>query len=178
MTSSTKTKNDALIALRKAVAKGGSVYCHAETIHDRSSYSDEMTFNFSIERKGLTTKGFTLPGICRNGHDDKTQEMESAIDGDKYMKYVGVYRPLRGFFSLNGYNDLVGCLEAIPDDAEVKVEVYLDAGTNEICVRAGLHCDHVYLKAKWTRGKRLIERCFLLKSSTGLHNSARFGGGR
>ena len=176
-TTTPRPKNAALIALRTAVAKGGSVYCHADAVHDRPSYSDDMVFNFSIERNGITTKGFLLPGRCRNGHDDTTREVKDSL-GNAYIQYAGVYRPTQGFFSLNGCNDFIAVLESFPDDAAVSVEVYLDAGSNELCVRAGLHCDHVYVKGTWTRGRRVIERCHLVKASTGQHNSARFGSPR
>lgn len=174
MTTAPRTKNTALIALRAAVAIGGSVYCHADAIHDRPGYSDDMSFNFSIERNGITTKGFILPGRCRNGHDSTTREVTDSL-GNVYMQYAGVYRPQQGFFSLNGYDDLLSVLEAFPDDAAVSVEVYLDADSNELCVRAGLHCDEVFIKGTWTRGKHIIERTFLVKSSVCAHNSARFG---
>lgn len=172
------TKNESLINLRPALRKGGRAYCHAEALPGRESYSDAAEFNFSVEKGKLMTTGYKLPGIIRNGHDDVVRMVKPSDDGSEYPVYDGVYRPLQGFFQCSYSDTLSSALESLPDDAAVSIEVYLDAGTNELCVERRLHVDHIYLHAKWYRGKKEHKRTFLLQSSTGLHNSARFGSAR
>lgn len=174
--------NPALVNLRKHLAQGGRAYCHAEA-GNRDRYSDSMEFSFSVEHKDKTiTSGIKIPGVCRNGHTDQIETY--VYEGETRTKYAdgGLYRPRQGFLSFSYSETLKSALADLPDDAALTIEVYLDAGTNEICVESRLHNDKVYLHAKWERatvGKpKTHTRTYMLDSSTCRHNSARFGGAK
>lgn len=182
----------ALLAVaRHAVSKGyGHLFMHGQATHGRPSYADSFTFDVTAEdgttSRGHTSMKITVPGCVRGG---KTSKREShTYEGRTEMRYCEAYRPHKGFWSLMGHvRETVELLEMLPRDAEVSIEVHLDAGTNQYQENAtstvngteiGLHTDYLYLCVEHTvRGKKRTTR-FLLDSSNGPHNSARFGSPR
>lgn len=168
---------------------GGRLFMHGLATYGRPSYSDSYIFEVTSKREKTSrsceeSRMLAVPGYVSNGNTSKREE-----NGSKYMRYVEAYRPLEGFWSFScGRENLLAILDLLPRDAEVAFFVYLDAGTNELLVRAdvklpwgdeqGLHADKVCLIASWTsRGNRVV-REFMIDSSCGAHNSGRFGGGR
>jgi hypothetical protein len=195
-----------LLALVRKVRKGeDSLYLHGKAVHGRPSYSDAFIFTISaVERHDAfkaidgrtmrdveTTTTLDVPGWVTDGHTSKAEETThtDSYNGREYKvaRYTEAFRPTKGFWSLTYNETLRDVLELLPGDALVSLHVYLDAGTNEYLVRAsapmnfgteqGLHGDRLYLVAAHTvRGKAKTRR-FLLCSTCGPHNTARFGYG-
>jgi hypothetical protein len=174
------------------VVKTSPSHCflHGVAAYDRASYSDSFIFTLTSRREKTTKHAASdttidVPGYVSNGHTSETKEHISAYDHSAWMSYSEVYRPLRGFWSLNYCEQLVNVLQILPPAAEVGLFVYLDAGTNELLVRAkcemnhyserGLHCDKLYLVASWMKQGKRIERQYLIDSQVSAHNTARFG---
>jgi hypothetical protein len=170
---------------------GGSVFMHADAVYGRPSYSDAFTFDLSAtdrwdSRQAITTK-ITVPGCVRGGHTSKREDRE--YDGRTEKHFCEAYKPTRGHWSLMcRERSLADVLELLPRDAEVSFEVHLDAGTNQYLANAvttpgsgterGLHADHLYLVAKVTTRGKAREMRFLIDTTAGAHNSARFGSPR
>lgn len=180
-----KTTAKALLNVLKGC---DSASLHGNAALNRASYSDSFVFEVSAKFEGRTKSGgrvirngtetfksVEVPGWVSNGHTDE-KEMRTSAEGRFYPRYTGVHKPMKGFWWLYARTDrIIDILELLPKDAEIAFHVYLDAGTNEPCVDANMHADHLYLCAKYTnRGKR-VERTFLIDATTGRHNSARFG---
>jgi hypothetical protein len=179
--------------LYKLVRDGGRVGLSGEATYNRASYSDSFVFNFRVTRKAFKKRAETssevrVPGWVTNGYDSKRERTYTSNgSNDKCMHYTETYRPTGGFWYLYSADMVRDLLQLLPSDAEVSFQVYLDAGTNEYLVQAGcampyeryegLHADHLYLHAtKVVRGKRK-EWHFLVDTTCGAHNSARFGYG-
>jgi len=167
-----------------------SLYTHGKAVFDRPSYSDAFTFTVTSVHQDKTfprtvrashtdvetvTK-LDVPGYVSNGHTSAV-EQRTSTDGRKYNRYTEAFRPDGGFWSLSycTRDRLVDALSLLPGEAEIAFYVYLDAGTNETLVDAGLHGDHLYLVASTVRRGKAKVRSFLLDVSTGPHNTARFG---
>lgn len=167
-----------------------NIFMHGKATPDRQSYSDSFVFSVSAVAKDRKTKSETttkldVPGWVSNGHTSERKEHPGTDGGRAWVTYAKPYRPLRGFWSLT-YDRLIDLLELIPGDAEVSFHVYLDAGTNELLIgssirlpgfnQEGLHGDHLYLNVtRMVRGKPKTSH-HLISTSTGAHNSGRFGG--
>lgn len=107
----------------------------------------------------------------KSGYTDATEMRE--YDGRTEERYSEEYAPTQGFVSFS-HDAFVSAVQSVPKHARITLGVYLDAG-NLTLIPARLHCDNVYLIARWTEGKHEITRRFLIDTSTGPHNSARFG---
>jgi hypothetical protein len=182
------TAHTLLQLVRKAT---DSLYMHGRAVHDRASYSNAFIFDMSATEKSgrvETAHKLDLPGEVSNGNTSARTLRKSSdgVFGD-YMNYTETFRPERGFWSLGlcGRDRLIDVLELLPRDAEVSFRVELDANTNEYHVRAtcamnretveGLHGDRLVLHVESTvRGKRKV-RSYIIDTSTGAHNTARFG---
>ena len=177
VTKSTDRKiNTALVALRKAARRqnAGRIFLHGQRNYDSPTWTNEWTFTVSCQQYNKSTVKVDVPGYVSNGH---TSEIEEYVyEGRKDVRYSGHYKPQNGFWSLFGSADqLTTALESIPDDAEIRFDVSLDGGTNQLMVRAGLHGDFLRLNAVWSRNGKRIERKFLIDTACSEHNSARFG---
>lgn len=166
-----------------AVLKGcDSAALHGRAAFDRASYSDSFIFDVRavFKRKGVeTSKEIAVPGWVSNGHTDEKETHKSLSDGRSFDVYSGVHRPEKGFWWLYAVTDRVtDVLELLPSDAEVSFHVYLDAGTNQSCIDATMHADHLYMVATYTSRGKQVTRRFLLDATTGRHNTARFGASR
>lgn len=174
-----------------AVVKLGSdgLGMHGEADPARESYSNAFVFTVNATKKDRKTKFETkaqiaVPGRVGNGHTSERTTTE--YKGSRYPKYTGTYSPRAGFWYLTTCaSALIDVLELLPSAAEVSFFVHLDAGTTDYLIAAdstlsmethkGLHADHLYLDASYmVRGKR-VSRRFLIDTSVGAHNSARFG---
>jgi hypothetical protein len=162
---------------------------HGRAAPERESYSDAFIFTMRGRRtvgksKTETVMEAEVPGYVSNGHTSERGEHQ--YEGRKIVNYCGVYRPQSGYWFLS-YSQaaLLDVLELLPREAELSFHVYLDAGTNELLVRAdcamnheqfaGLHCDHLYLEAtNKVRGREKTRR-YLMDTTVGAHNTARFG---
>lgn len=168
-----------------------SVYMHGEAAIDRASYSDAFVFTVSaVSKYGKAEKvtKIDVPGWVSNGQTSVTRECSN--EGARWTVYANAYRPSQGFWYIDRHKDgrLAAILELLPRDAEVSFHVYLDAGTNEYLVTAtsklhhyvetGLHADSLFLVAQWSERGKVKERTFLIDTSCGAHNSARFGSPR
>lgn len=177
-----------LLAVVREGTEGLSLHGYATP--DRASYSD----SFSFEIKGVqkqhaspkehscyttSTCSVRVPGWVNNGH---TSERAPGANN-----FSGVHRPLTGFWYLSGdpRDRMRDILELLPGGAEISFQVYLDAGTNELLIRAdvlmtydhhiGLHGDHLYMHATYNVRGKPKTRTFLIDTHTSAHNSARFG---
>jgi hypothetical protein len=162
---------------------------HGDPTEDRASYSDSFTFEIRARKNRDDKEARTLTGIAgyvSNGQTSHRVYGGTAYSGGGYWRYDEGYRPTRGFWYLSGCprDRLMDVLSLLPKDATVAFYVYLDAGTNELCVRAdsemeqGLHGDHLYLKVSYmVRGKEKQSE-FLIDVNTSAHNSGRFGSPR
>lgn len=172
-------------------AGGDSLYIHGQAAHDRASYSDSYVFTMSSvakDRKSKveTTTKVDVPGYVSNGRPSVRITRNGGMR-EKYTEFDGVYRPLKGFWSLGGFKDdrLTDILELLPSDAEVAFHVALDYGTHEYLVRAdvpmnfetygGLHADMLFLRVRHTVRGKVKERSYLLDEQVIPHNTARFG---
>lgn len=174
-----------------AMIRAGSdaLYMHGRASHDRASYSDSYIFSVSCTSKDRKTKTETVtqldvPGYVTNG--STSEKEETGTGGDRYVRFVGVYRPMKGFWSLSTQRQrLLDILELLPADAEIAFRVNLDYGTHEYLVRSrgdmnyegfnGLHCDHLYLVVRYTSRGKERNREYFIDSHTVPHNTARFG---
>jgi hypothetical protein len=194
----------ALLAVIRS-ACGDSIGIHGDAPTDRASYSDSFVFSVSAKRRdtenyktGVKTvyprQEISLPGTVHGGttSDRKRHEREAERMGSSYLDarvwhtYSEPFRPAKGFWYLCCTELATDALELLPADAQVSLEVYLDAGTNEYHIMSegtmserypfsGLHTDYLYLVAEYqVRGKRKMRR-FLIDTHSGPHNSARFG---
>lgn len=174
-------------ALLSLARKGSTLGIHGKAVYDRPSYSDAFTFECRSKERGKdfeTTTELKVPGYVSNGNTS-ARETRKDLEGRPYMRYTDAFRPLKGFWYLYSVDRLRDLLELLPADSEVALWVYLDAGTNENLIRAeadmgyekcaGMHADRLYLVAKTTIRGKVKTREFLIDSSTGWHNSARFG---
>lgn len=175
-----KKKNKQTVELKALAKRNPRFYVHAHRNPCEPSYSDASTFVLSGSLGGIASHNgpivqMEFPGIIGNGHNDETERYQGH-DGVQRVRYSGVFRPAKGFWSLwsDTFRDLILTL---PDDAEISFRVSLDGGTCDLLIPHLLHVDRLYLLAKWTRGSRTVERRYLLDSQTGHHNSARFGFG-
>ncbi len=185
--------------LKRTVKFGrDSLYMHGDATQGRASYSDSYLWTITAVResnegdaKKKETCTHVFPGWVSNGHTS-TREVIVPKDPESppWMRYTESYRPLRGYWDLGIVcrERLLDILEELPANARVAFHLYLDAGTNELCVRSdckmhyyqeqGLHVDHLYLCASYlSRGKERKPR-FLIDVSVCAHNSARFGNAR
>lgn len=178
-------------------AGGDSLYLHGVAAYDRASYSDAFIFTMSSVHKTRrregegrpveTTTKLEIPGYVSNGRTSERETRQGGVGFGPYTEFTGVFKPLKGFWSLTGGENTVirDVLEVLPGDAEIAFRVALDYGTHEYLVRAdipmnhetfhGLHADHLYLVATYTvRGKRKT-REYLIDTQIIPHNTARFG---
>jgi hypothetical protein len=175
--------------LLTVVRAGDRVYMHGAATPNRPSYSDAFVFDVSAATRGPgkveQTTRLRVPGYVSSGNTSERKRNVSQSDGHVWMTYGEAFKPMSGFWSVCSHERLVDILELLPADAHVAIHVYLDAGTNELLVcsdvtlpngrESGLHSDWLVLVAEYTvRGKRR-ERRFIVDTSTGAHNSARFG---
>jgi len=189
-------------ALLTAIRAGtDSIGIRGRALTDRPSYSDAFIFTVEAHKRGKTSRDtqtttLDVPGYVSNGNTDKREIR--IYEGRPYWRYCEAFRPTDGFWWLYSSEAILDVLEVLPSAAEVSFHVYLDAGTNENLIGAdqtapigpngernpwagqdkGFHGDHLYLLASYmVRGKRK-ERRYLISTTTGPHNSARFGWNR
>ncbi len=179
-TETKQEKNATTVALKALLKKYSRFYFHGTRVYDAPSYSDPYTFAVTAaydsydKRNGAESARLDIPGDVHGGHTDKLEHC--TYEGQDRVRSCEAYRPLKGFWSLFAGEELLrSAVASLPDDAEIELEVYLDAGSNEILLLANLHADKLYLNAKWTRGTKKHTRKFLIDTSTGRHNTARFG---
>lgn len=170
-------KNPTTIALKTLLKTYSRFFIHGHRVLNAPSYSDrfvfELTGTFSSHDSERTI--VELEGDVHGGHTDKLESYQ--YENHTHYKPSEAFRPTQGFWSLYaGEQRLRDAVESIPDDAKVSLEVYLDFSSNEVTNQACLHTDVLFLRANWKRGKRDIERKFIVDVSTCRHNSARFGG--
>ena len=163
--------------LTAALRKATRVYLHGDRVAGQPSYADAFTFDVTFEmgdRRGgyePARMRVTVPGQVHGGHTDATRESEGG-----YLHETESFRPDKGFWSLLAAEDrLRDALASVPPDADVWLDVYLDAGSNDLTRRAKLHSDRLSLCARWMRGGKKHERTFILDTQVSAHNSARFG---
>lgn len=164
--------------LKDYFKKYSRFYFHGKRVPDAPSWSDPFTFTLTVTHSDHQNKEhdhLELPGMVHGGHNDAL-EWHKGFDGREFPHASEGYRPTTGFWSLfSGEEYFRNVVEMLPSDAELSIEVYLDAGTNEILMREHLHHDRLILNAHWKRGKKEFNRTFLIDSYCGRHNSARFG---
>jgi len=166
-------------------------FMHGRIPYDRPSYSSAFIFtvrcvNREREKRTETEAKIDVPGYVSNGHT--SQRETRTHENSTWQVYSEPYRPRHGFWSLDHLDTLETALELLPADASVAFHVYLDAGTHEYLIRAdasmqfgtehGLHADQLYLVASFMKRGKPVELRFLLDTSIGAHNSARFGAPR
>lgn len=178
-----KTTGITTVKALLAVLKGcDSAGLHGRAAFDRASYSDSFVFDVraTFKRKGVEShKEISVPGWVSNGHTDEKETHKSLSDGRSFDVYSGVHRPEKGFWWLYATTErIIDVLELLPSNAEIAFHVYLDAGTNQTCIDANMHADHLYLVASYMQRGKQVTRRFLLDATTGQHNTARFGVGR
>lgn len=175
MTTMTKEKNPLIAQTLNAIRKLGLSRAHA--YFERLGETDEAvcSLSFTNEEKGIESKA-TIEGIPARIHAGHTDAVEThTYDGRSYERYSEAYKPRRGSWCLFYCEELLSALEALPSHAEFRLDVNLDSGTNQYLTDARLHCDRLYLTADWTNGRKRVRRRFLLCSTSGAHNTARFG---
>jgi hypothetical protein len=180
-----KQKNPRMMGLKQLVRTYPLINIRGHRDPHAPPWSDP--FIFQVEGHTETRAGkmvergeMEVPGQVHGGSADETRTVEPGIGmGSPYETYTKGYRPTHGFWFLMAREDILrGVVEALPDDAEVSIEVYLDAGTHCNLVKHRLHADHLYLCASWQRGTKRYERRFMLDSQVTYHNSNRFGEGK
>ncbi len=172
------------------VLKQGSrtCYLHGEALPGREFYSGAYVFTVTAvaEKNGTEIETrVEVPGHVGNGN---TSEKHIRQKGrlDEWHTFDGVYRPLKGYWSLFAHQtQLMSLLRVLPKDAEVSFAVKLDYGTHEYLVRSdakmnretfeGLHADHLYLEARYMSRGEVVRAEFLIDVSVTPHNTARFG---
>lgn len=122
-------------------------------------------------------------GRIGNGSRDKVQPRSDGEVYDYSRDADNTYEPKRGTWVMlcaRQQDHLQSIFRLIPTGSELHIEVRLDYGSNAYCVRNRLHVDQLVIRATPIdrRGKRLNQLEFLLDSSVGEHNTARFGNGR
>lgn len=172
-------RNEILVALKTAVRKNSRFFVYATLDKDESgnvpSWSSFATFEFHYHNGASEhSKSIPVPGILGTGHNDETKM--GGYD-NKYPQYFGVYRPTYGVWSLWNESVVRSAILSIPDDAKIRFEIRLDAGTSPLAVEAKLHVDKIILTAEWMRKGKTHMREFILDVAVSKHNSARFGGG-
>lgn len=179
-------KNATTVALKGMLKKYDTFYFHGARELDAPEYSDPFIFTMTAAfnnygpNKREEKSTLDIRGDVRGGHTDTIRMVESTLGGKPWPRADEGYRPRRGFWSLYCGEELLrSAMASIPDDAEVSLSVYLDAGTNQYLLMANpvLHGDHLYLHAEWKRGSKQYKRKFLIDTTTSAHNSARFGRG-
>lgn len=154
-------------------------------------YADTLTFEFAYSSVRLrlsqdrksddpfdTRRQVVLSdfkAMIKPGKRDRTY---SPPDDPRSVYYssdsFNTFTPDRGCWSITSlqYCPLVTTAFAcVPIGAELEFRVLLDSMSNGYCARAGLHGDVLVMHAR--KGK--IDRSFILDTSIGAHNSARFG---
>lgn len=177
--------------LIRGVKSRNSIYLHGEATYGRASYSDSFVFTVSVTSKSKsgveTVSKLDVPGFVSGGHSS-ARELYTPDDGGRpYYNYREGFRPAKGCWSLHYLEEtLLDVLDLLPADMEVAFHVYLDAGSNGYMVAAecptlhetGMHSDRLLLVA-WKPAKdgreRGKPRTFIVDTSCGAHNSARFG---
>lgn len=168
-------------------AKSG-LSLHGTADPSRGSWSNAFIFEVvstARDRKAKTETRVSLsvPGSVHHGYTDAKKVrtpsgFESHYSQKPYETYSETYKPLTGFWYLSGHNaELIDVLELLPSGAEVSFSVCLDAGTTQNHTDANMHGDFLYLNADYMVRGKLKTRRFLIDTSTGRHNSARFGQG-
>jgi len=177
--------------------KGAEVYLHGQAAYGRPSYSEAFIFTVSAKRYAPRVKGASwedrraeivstldVPGSCNRGTTSEVEIRESS--SGPHHEYRTPFGPQKGFWSLFAHTeDFRAILELLPRDAIVSLQVSLDAGTHEYLVRStstmnyetykGLHADHLYVCATYTRRGKTVKARFLLDTSVVPHTTCRFG---
>ena len=140
---------------------------------------DQAFFELTLSTEARDSKASVresvaqIAGHIRNGSTSKTETYK--YDGKDLVKYADAYEPTSGYWSLYAVDTFANVVELLPNDAEIKLSVGLDSGTNDLSVKAGIHVDYLYLHATWKRNGKDVVRRYLIDSATGHHNTARFG---
>lgn len=181
-----KKKNATTVALKKLCKTFPRINVRGHREYGAPSYSDPYIFQVEghTEDKMQTRGSVEVRGSVHGGHTDKTELYTPAPDPDPswgtrapYEKYVEGFRPTEGFWYLFGHDEVLrSAVAMLPEDAEVTLEVYLDAGTHDILVANRLHHDILYLHATWQRGSKTHRRRFMIDSLVSRHNTNRWGG--
>lgn len=176
-------KNQLTIEIKRLAKKGrsinGRLYLYVDRDPRAESYSDACFFKLTCsERKryDIETKEVIegIPGIVRNGHTSERHQVTH--DGHTQWEFTDkVYRPDAGYWSLYACETFPNIVELLPNHASISFEIALDEGSSLICAAQQVHVDHLYLVAKWMKGKREIVRRFRIDSELSYHNTARFG---
>jgi len=178
----TRKSNEVTLALIAAAKRGDRAYgggmryfAHFTRDTTQPSYSREIgTARITIATDSLSDVRtmIDVPMRIAFGHTDAVET--HTHDGRSWEAYSETYEPQNGFVSFSSQT-FIDAVLSCPSHAELSLEVYLDALTNQTLVDARLHGDATYLIAKWTEGKREVTRRFLVETSVGPHNTARFG---
>lgn len=179
---STSTSN--VKSLREAIRKIGtrSMVLFVDPDPTAESYSNRALGNIVLrsesDRRDAVKVAKRADISCvvsvRNGHDDAVKS--HTYEGMTEERYCDAYAPRKGSWYLGSDEHISAALDGLPSSATVSFEVYLDAGTNQYVTAARLHCDHLYMVAKWeTPGGKPVTRRFMIDTSTVPHTSARFG---
>ncbi len=166
--------------LLQAMAGMSHVYMHGDPVYNRPAWSDDWTFRLTAapyDDKGTKRQVESIPARVSNGN---TSEIETYVyEGRTCERYSTAFRPARGFWSLLGAAErLHDALAELPAEAAISFYVGLDHGTNQNLVSARMHCDALFVEARFTRRGKEVKRRYLLDYSTGPHNTARFGASR
>lgn len=165
-------KNETLFALKQIVRRNSDFYIRAMRKPDGTgivpSWSSFATFLF-VGFKSNKKESIELEGLIGNGHND-----EANLNG-KFPKYVGVYRPMNGHWSLWNTAVIRSAILGMPNDAKIKLQVNLDSGTTSVLVPFGIHSDSLTLVGE--NNEKGYRRKFILDTYIGRHNTARFGFG-
>ncbi len=177
-----KKKNATTVALKKLCKTFPRINVRGHREYGAPNYSDPYIFEVEGHTEGkMQTRGSVeLRGSVHGGCTDKV-ELVTPEPGPyarkPYEKYCEGFRPQEGFWFLFGHDDVLRSVVAmLPDDAEVTLDIYLDAGTHDILVENRLHHDILYLLASWQRGTKRYERRFMIDNLVSRHNTNRWGG--
>lgn len=176
-----KKKNDATLALKKLCKNFARINVRGYREPGAPSWSDPYIFQVEghTEGKNQTRSEVELRGLVHGGCNDSVETVTPSdpFFGGPYQKYSEGFRPTEGFWFLFGHDEVLRSVVAmLPDDANVTLEVYLDAGTHSNLVKHRMHLDHLYLLASWQRGTKRYERRFMLDCLVSYHNGNRWGG--
>lgn len=176
-----KKKNATTVALKKLCKTFPRINVRGHREYGAPNWSDPYVFQVEghTEGKMQTRASVELSGLVHGGCTDSVEMVtpSSPEFGGPYEKYNEGFRPQEGFWFLFGHDEVLRSVVAmLPDDADVTLEVYLDAGTHQNLVKHRMHHDILYLMARWTRGTKRYERRFMLDSTVSYHNTNRWGG--
>lgn len=172
----TKEANKTTRALQtaaRATSRLGRVYMHASVWKDDyGPASRSGTAVVTFDDDSGVKRTVEVPCRIAAGYTDAIETR--GVGSQAYVSYTDSYAPTSGYESLS--RDLfTSAVLSLPSHAEVRLDVILDGGNNELCVEASLHADRVYLVAHWTERNARVERKFLIEACMSKHNSARFG---